>query len=99
MAYFPNSDAGDAYEHNVCSRCAHYVENPEDGMCPVWEIHLFYNYGQEEGSTVESILDTLIPRRGIYNDLCSMYLPSKPEYATHGEDYKAWIESKEGSRP
>lgn len=78
MGYFANGTEGEAYEHNVCSRC----------------IHLFWNYEQEEGSTVESIMHTLIPRRGIYNDLCSMYMPSKPEYATHGEDYKAWLERK-----
>lgn len=98
MGFFSNSTEGDAYEHNVCSRCAHYVENPEDGMCGVWEIHLLYNYDQEDGSTVESIMDTLIPRRGIYNDLCSMFYPARPEWAEHGKNYQEWIQQKEGAK-
>lgn len=95
MAYFSNSTEGETYEHNVCSRCIHYKGDTVDEMCPVWEIHLLFNYDQEDDSELKLAMDTLIPRRGIYNDLCSMFHPAKPEWAEHGKNYQEWIAAKE----
>lgn len=93
MAYFSNGTEGEAYEGNICERCAHYKDGGDGETCPVWMVHLLYNYSAE-GSETQAILDTLIPRRGIYNDLCAMFVPSKPEFADLGERYKAWIDGK-----
>jgi hypothetical protein len=101
MGYFSNGDEGDLYEHNVCSRCAHHNSNPEEEGCVIWTIHLLYNYDQHKSETIKDVLSGLIPRSNVpgYNDLCSMYHPSKPEYAEHGNDYKAWLKSKEKPQP
>lgn len=93
MAYFSNGTEGESYEHNVCSRCIHYGD--ETKMCPVWELHLLYNYGQTDDKHVELFLNTLIPRRGVYNDLCSMWHPARAEWADHGANYKAWLQKVE----
>lgn len=92
MGYFANGTEGKTYEHNVCSRCAHYPKEIDDPFCAVWEIHLLYNYDQD--GPIEGILDALIPRQGVYNGLCAMFQPAKPEWAEHGENYKKWLEER-----
>lgn len=95
MAYFANGDEGDFYESAICKRCAHYKDADSGDTCPIWMLHLIYNYDQNKDEAVETVLGTLIPRRGIRNDLCTMYHPSKPEYASHGDDYKEWLAEQE----
>lgn len=97
MAYFANGTEGETYEHNVCSRCAHYGD--ETKMCPVWELHLLFNYDQNKDEQLTLVLDTLIPRKGIHNDLCSMFHPANDEWAEHGANYQKWLESKEQQKP
>lgn len=88
MGYFSNGDEGDAYEGNVCSRCAHNEQPDGFNICIVWELHLFHN--GEEGAVGE-MLDRLIPRHNTTNDLCNMWHPSHAQYANHGTDYQKWI--------
>jgi len=77
MAYFPNSTAGEIYEHHVCSLCQHY----DEGMCPLLSLHMLYNYDQlaaeEPGPTLKVVLDVLIPARDGKNLLCSMIAASE----------------------
>lgn len=96
MGYFSNGTEGEWYEKKICSRCVHHVNDPEKESCTVWSIHLLYNYGQERNLDLKDVLDGLIPRSNVpgYNDLCTMFHPSKPEYATHGDDYKQWLATK-----
>jgi len=54
------------YEEKYCAKCAH-----EEG-CAVWAAHFIHNY--DECNNDESILHMLIPREGIYNGKCHMFL-------------------------
>lgn len=70
MAYFANGTEGDMYEEKYCSRCVHNQD--EERGCPVMNAHLMYNYGQT--GVVESVLSMLIPRDGIRNEQCRMFV-------------------------
>lgn len=62
MAYFPNGTAGDIFEAEWCSRCAH--EGGEDGPgCPVMLAHILYSYElcNAKDDPGKVILDLLIP--------------------------------------
>lgn len=62
MAYFPNGMAGDIFEAEWCSRCAH--EGGEDGPgCPVMLAHLLYSYElcNAKDHPGKVMLDMLIP--------------------------------------
>ena len=67
MGYFSNGTEGDMYEQEYCYQCIH------DENCAVWEAHLIYNY--DECNNEKSILHTLIPRKGAYNEKCNMFYP------------------------
>jgi len=66
MGYFSNGTEGRDYQYQYCERCVHDVN--ED--CPVWFLHLAYD-GEEDKRLV---LDALIPRKGIYNGRCRMFV-------------------------
>lgn len=72
MGYFSNGCEGDSYEARYCSNCVH--QNGPDGKtgCAVWLAHMLKNY--DECNNKESILHTLIPRKGIVNLKCLMFL-------------------------
>ena len=69
MAYFSNGSEGTQYEHDFCSRCVHY-----DG-CPVWGLHLLWNYEQDGNPDKEEALSMLIPRSQdeLDNEECKMF--------------------------
>lgn len=72
MGYFSNGTEGDIYEEEYCVKCVHYGD---DGCsCPILAIHMTYNYDQHKNQEIKSILDRLIPREGIYNQKCSMFI-------------------------
>jgi hypothetical protein len=75
MGYFPNGDAGKAYEEQYCERCVH--QKPDDGGCAVWLAHMVHNY--DECNKDESILHLLIPRTKdkLWNEQCAMFHPAK----------------------
>ena len=77
MAYFSNGSEGDNYEHNYCSRCIHgsWLREDDGKMCAVMEAHLLKNY--EECNNKDSILHILIPRDGIWNAECRMFVEEK----------------------
>ena len=77
MGYFPNGTAGDKYQARWCEKCHHWPENPDDGGCEVWFVHLFHNYEQHNDANVKEILSSLIPlsEDGLGNEQCRMFLP------------------------
>lgn len=76
MAYFPNGISAAEYEDKYCSRCVHRPENPDDGGCSVWLLHLLNNY--DECNNAGSYLHVLIPRSDDgTNEECTMFLERK----------------------
>jgi hypothetical protein len=69
MGYFSNGTEGEIYYEDFCSKCLH-----EHGRrhCAVWMAHLAKNYG--ECNNKDSILHMLIPREGIKNSKCLMFI-------------------------
>ncbi len=76
MGYFSNGTEGEMYQEQYCVRCLHY--GPVDGPgCPVFGIHLAYNYDQHDDKKLKAVLDSLIPRRpDSFNDQCRMFFPN-----------------------
>ena len=73
MGYFPNNDAGDFYVAKYCSRCANFRDNGSGSEgCAVLDLHFIYNY--DECNKPNSFLHFLIPRDGIENKECAMFL-------------------------
>ena len=75
MAYFANGSEGDLYVAKYCERCKHWRkdESGEYG-CPIWDLHLMYNYEREKSRFVRKMLDKLIPMRGLWAQKCSMFM-------------------------
>ncbi len=79
MAYFSNGTEGTYYEAKFCDRCTHQPPNPDDGGCPVFLLHMLWNYSQldktEVGMAKRHALNILWPRceRGENGD-CKMFI-------------------------
>lgn len=71
MGYFSNGTEGMLYEEEYCVKCIHF----DDGSCPVLSAHSLYNY--KECNNPESILHMLIPREGVYNGKCLMFVAAR----------------------
>lgn len=79
MAYFANGTEGDMFFDQYCVRCVHC------GGCPVWDLHLTWNYEQvmgrddeeitSEKQTKTTVLNWLMPRNEGKNT-CSMFYPA-----------------------
>lgn len=82
MGYFSNGTEGEIYEEEYCNNCLH--QPSDEGNCAVLEAHELYNY--DECNKPDSILHILIPRKGIYNDKCRMFLPSPSSGEKGGTD-------------
>jgi hypothetical protein len=74
MGYFANGDEGDAYYERYCSRCAH--SESDDCQCPVWDLHMIYNYKQHSSKATAAVLGLFIPREGGGNAKCVMFVES-----------------------
>lgn len=73
MAYFPNGTAGELYEERYCSRC----RNNRDDDCPIWTLHLIWNYDQNSDATKHIALDALIPTTDDGNPgECYLFIPA-----------------------
>ena len=68
MAYFSNGTEGMMYEERYCNRCIH---GPD---CVVWAVHFDYNYDQNKDEKIKAILSALIPRDGLWNAECTMFI-------------------------
>lgn len=67
MAYFSDATESDLYRIQYCDVCAH------NNRCPIWKLHLLYNFEQMVNEHIQKILDTLIPRDGAENRQCRMF--------------------------
>ncbi len=76
MGYFPNGSAGMDYEYEYCDHCIHQDGPDGNSGCAVWLAHMLHNY--KECNNENSILHLLIPRKGLGNDRCTMFV-KKPE--------------------
>ena len=73
MGYFSNGTEGLI----IRSSFATAVSTTFGQDCPVWLAHMLHNY--KECNNEDSILHLLIPRKGITNGQCLMFLPrTKP---------------------
>jgi len=73
MGYFSNGNEGTTYQAQFCDKCVNYRDK-NDGRgpgCPIWDAHLLWNYQQEDK---KEVLDFFIPRDGLYNAECTMFL-------------------------
>jgi hypothetical protein len=73
MAYFSNGTEGEVYQSRYCEHCQH----GQDDDCAVWLAH-FVHQGSG-ASAADGVLNTLIPREGIVNKQCRVFLPMLPE--------------------
>ena len=75
MGYFSNGSEGDSYHAALCQRCVHWPDDPDDGGCVIWMLHLIHNY--DECNNPDSMLHVLIPRSedNLRNEQCSLFLP------------------------
>lgn len=71
MGYFSNGSEGHDYEARYCRRCVH-GDGDGAGYCAVWLAHLLLNY--EACNDRSSPLHLLIPRSGIENEQCRMFI-------------------------
>jgi len=67
VGYFSNGSEGAQYQAEFCENCVH--DDHQD--CPIWALHLIYN-GNEEME--QNVLNPLIPRDGIWNAQCKLYV-------------------------
>lgn len=75
MGYFSNGTEGDFYRSAWCERCVNWRDEHDgrgDG-CPIWDLHILYNYDQLKKSSLERALSSLIPREGIENGQCRLF--------------------------
>lgn len=82
MGYFPNGMSAEIYQAQFCDHCRHMAD-PEKG-CAVWDAHIIHNY--DECNNDGSILHMLIPRDGIENMRCAMFLPFDADRCTETHD-------------
>lgn len=73
MGYFSNGIEGEMYKAEYCARCQH--QKLDDGGCAVWMAHLIRNY--DECNNEDSILHMLIPREGVHNGECRMFIAAR----------------------
>jgi len=86
MGYFSNGTEGLSYEEDYCFHCIH---DPDE--CAVLLAHDIYNY--KDCNKKDSILHILIPRDGLCNGKCKMFIAGTPDtekVVTHA-DLEAWV--------
>lgn len=97
MGYFPNGTAGMRYQSMFCDRC---MNHDEDEGCPIWGLHLDWNYEQNrdtpEGEAKKTALSNFIPDDGPEPQRCRMFLRSPDEEPPEGEAYRMAVEMQEG---
>lgn len=91
MGYFSNGTEGMDYQYRYCNHCMNDIK----GDCPVWLLHLVYNYDQNKDAEIGKILDLLIPisKDKIGNDQCRMFIPrSETDLPLVGQDENKLLE-------
>ena len=68
MGHFSNGTEGESYQEEYCQKCL----NDHNEDCPVWGVHLIYNYSGEPYTT---LLNRFIPRTPAGgNGKCRMFI-------------------------
>lgn len=88
MAYFSNGSEGDNYMAKWCCCCENW-KDLNDGRgsgCPIWDVHLLFNYEAQKNPTAKQILDMLIPtnKESMFAEKCSMFGQIKGEIEGQG---------------
>ena len=86
MGYFANGTEGEYYQNEYCYGCIHWKEDDRGLGCPVWDLHLLHNAEKE----YKADLDMFIPREGVFNKQCVMYL--KQGYGYNKDQLKLELE-------
>lgn len=76
MAYFPNGTSGLDYQEHFCVKCVNYRDK-KDGRgygCPIFDLHLLWNYDAIKDKDKKMALEMLIPTTDVGNDQCSMFV-------------------------
>ena len=71
MGYFSNGSEGEYYEAKYCARCVHQAT--EDRGCPIWDLHMLYNYDQLKKDATRLALAMFIPEVAGGNGQCTMF--------------------------
>lgn len=82
MAYFPNGTSMLDYQNQYCDRCVNDVNK----RCPILTLHALWSYdavGKNKDETKETALNIFIPREGIENQECKMFVEC-PKAVTGG---------------
>ena len=83
MGYFSNGSEGEGYIAEYCMRCIHGSDDEGECYgCPVIQLHMAWNYdavGKNADKTKQAALEAFIPRDGITNLQCTMFVPKKGE--------------------
>lgn len=89
MGYFSNGVEGMDYEGKYCARCVH-GQDPDFGAaaCPVMECHSLWNYEQGKNEVAQSVLSFLIPREGVANAQCRMFVEAPRVVCAGREEVK-----------
>lgn len=78
MACFVNSTESAHYQSQYCDRCQNWRDNGEAPGCPVWDLHLLWNYEQMEALGVSVTkregLEVFIPGHDDRPQACRMFL-------------------------
>ena len=79
MGYFSNGTEWEIWANKNCHQCQHepddYENDPVGG--PIEFLHIMWNYdavNDRETDPRPFALDCLIPRKGIHNDQCKMFI-------------------------
>lgn len=76
MGFFSNGTEGDMYQSQFCARCINWkdVGDGRGAGCPVWDLHMLYNYDQHKKASTEAALAMFIPRDAAgWNRQCAMF--------------------------
>lgn len=86
MGYFSNGTDGEIYFEQYCSKCVHESDGRQ---CPIWDMHMLWNYEGNKNADKKFALDMFIPRdeKG-YNQKCKMfaYKPKMEKIISHSND-------------
>lgn len=85
MGYFANGTHAMGYQERYCFRCVHWTATPDIPIegCPVWDLHLWWNYDAQEdsdmGEFVKTGLNSFIPLPDGDNGPCRMFIVREDE--------------------
>ena len=102
MGYFSNGSEGMDYQAAWCDRCVH-GESDEGLYCPVWAMHLDWNSDQcrhgwdtttdpaviADSKAKDAALQYMIPRIGIWNGGCRMFIATDPEWRGREDELRS----------